>query len=69
MGVHDFLEVLIIYRDLRRYSLLRHCATSWKVTCSIPNGVTGICKVLFYALVVNSTLVFLLLGISIAELI
>jgi len=70
MAVHYFLEVLITYRDMRWHSWLRHCATSWKVTGLIPNGVTGICKVLFHALVIKCMLVFfLLLVISIAELI
>ena len=29
-------------RDMRWRSWLRHCTTSWKVTGSIPDGVTGI---------------------------
>jgi hypothetical protein len=70
MGVHYILELLIIYRDMQWYIWLRHCATSWKVTILIPDSVTGICKVLFYVLVIKNMLVlFLLLGISIAELI
>jgi len=70
MGVHYFLEGLITYRDIQWHSWLRHCAASWKVTGSIPSGVTGICKVLFHALVIKSMLVlYLLIVISIAELI
>jgi hypothetical protein len=29
-------------RGTRWHSWLRHCATSWKVAVSIPDGVTGI---------------------------
>ena len=32
----------ITYEGTRWRSWLRHCATSWKVTGSIPDGVTGI---------------------------
>jgi hypothetical protein len=40
--LHHYSISTLLSRDTRWRSWLRHCATSRKVACSIPDGVTGI---------------------------
>ena len=40
---HEKLQYMtVLWRDRRWHSWLRHCATSWKIAGSIPDGVIGI---------------------------